>query len=333
MKILIVNLMPAIGESLFFTPVFRIVKQAFPHATVDALIAEDVRQICLYNPYIDKVISFDKRGRQAGLIEHLKMIRKIRETRYDLVINLNPSERASALAAFSGGKKVCGFASKFLKRFFNPYLIKDRSVHCVDCYLKALRELGIPVPNSADIKMEMEYAQQSKLTADRIWLENNLNDQTVVGIHPGGSSAGKRWKPEYLAELSDMLQRNGLKTIFFGGPTEIGIAEKVVALAKIKPVVLTGKLNLLELAAAIKKCSVFLSGDSGPMHIAVSQQVPVVALFGPTSVVRYGPYNCPHVVIQPAQNILANEDKEKLMEYITPEQVYQGIYSLLKKPI
>lgn len=331
MKILVINLMPAIGELLFVTPVFKVINQAFPEAAVDALISKDVRQICLYNPYINKIISFDKRGRQAGIIDHFKLIRKIRKTQYDLVINLNPSERASLLAAFSGGGKVCGFASKSFKRFFSPYLIKDRSIHSADCYLKALREIGIP--NTIDNKLEMEYDQQSQATADQIWHKKNLQNQIVVGIHPGANWRSKRWKPEYLAKLSDMLHQDGIKTVFFGGPADIEIVEKVVTLAKIKPVTLTGKLNLLELAAVIKKCSVFLSGDSGPMHIAVSQQVPVVALFGPTSPVRYGPYHSPHIVIQPNINILTGEDKKKYMEYISPGQVYQAVCSLLNNLI
>ncbi|NLW45719.1 MAG: glycosyltransferase family 9 protein [Firmicutes bacterium] len=331
MKILVINLMPAIGELLFVTPAFKVIRQAFPEATIDVLIAEDVRQLCLYNRNLDKIISFDKKRGQAGIIAHFKLIREIRKYRYDLVINLNPSERASLIAALSRGKKICGFATKSFKLFFNPYLVKDRSIHSADCYLKALREIGIP--NIGDNKLEMEYDRQSQAIADRIWLENNFQNQTIVGVHPGANWPSKRWKPEYLAKLSDMLQQDGIKMVFFGGPSDIEIVEKVASLTKIQPVILTGKLNLLELAAVIKKCSVFLSGDSGPMHIAVSQQVPVVALFGPTRPARYGPYHSPHIVIEPDNNILANEDKKKLMEYITPGQVYQGIYSLLKNQI
>lgn len=105
-------------------------------------------------------------------------------------------------------------------------------------------------------------------------------NQTVVGIHPGVNQHKKRWKPEYLTEFSDLLQQNGIKTIFYGGKADLEIVNKVFSICKFKPVTLTGKLNLLELAAVIKKCSVFVSADSGPMHIAVSQQIPVVALFG-----------------------------------------------------
>ena len=182
--------------------------------------------------------------------------------------------------------------------------MEDRSVHCVDCYLKALRNWVFPFPIPAMLD-KWSMTNSPEVNRGTRWLGIIWMTKPLSEFIPAEAAPANVGKAEYLAELSDMLQGDGLKTIFFGGPAEIGIVEKVVALAKIKPVVLTGKLNLLELAAAIKKCSVFLSGDSGPMHIAVSQQVPVVALFGPTSVVRYGPYNCPHVVIQPAQNIFS----------------------------
>lgn len=316
---------------MFVTPVFKTIKQAYPEASIDALIAANVHQICLYNKNITNIIAFDKTNRQAGVIEHLKLVKKIRKSRYDLVINLNPSERASLIAAFSGGKKVCGFASKTLRFFFNPFLIKDRSIHSTDSYLKALEEIGIP--RHQDNRLEMNYDQQSEATTERIWIDNNLQDQVVVGIHPGANWLSKRWKPDKLSQLSNMLHQDGIKTVFFGGKDDLETMEKVVAQCKTKPVVLTGKLNLLELAATIKKCSVFVSADSGPMHIAVSQQVPVVALFGPTSPKRYGPYNSPHIVIQPDNNILNNLDeselKKKCMDYISTDRVYQAVLSLL----
>ena len=332
MKILIINLMPAIGEFLFVTPVFNVIKHAFPKATIEALVASEVYPICRYNRNIDKIIAFDKRGKQAGLLEHLRLIKKLRKADYDLVINLNPSERASFIAAFSGGKKVCGFAARGFKRFFLPYLERDQSIHSADSYLKALKELGIDF--SGVNHLEMEFDQTSKQNAERMWLECNLQNQVVVGIHPGANWPNKRWPPGYMAILSDKLQEDGFKTVFFGGKSDIEIVEKVVAQCKAKPVVFTGKLSLLELAAMIQKCAVFVSADSGPMHIAASQQVPVVALFGPTSPKRYGPYHSTHQIIQPDSDcIMCGTGECKLdkscMETISPEKVYQAVRSFL----
>lgn len=320
--------MPAIGEFLFVTPVFKVIKHAFPKAIIEALVASEVYPICRYNRYIDKIISFDKRGKQAGLLEHFRLIKKLRKAGYDLVINLNPSERASLIAAFSGGKKVCGFAVRGLKRFFSPYLERDNSIHSADSYLKALKELGIDF--SGMNHLEMEFDQRSKQKAERMWLECNLQNQVVVGIHPGANWPNKRWPPKYMAVLSDKLQENGVKTVFFGGKADITTVEKVVAQCKVKPIIFTGKLKLLELAAMIKKCAVFVSADSGPMHIAAAQQVPVVALFGPTSPKRYGPYHTPHKIIQPDSDCLmcgTGECKlgKSCMGYISPEKVYQAV--------
>lgn len=332
MKLLVINLMPAIGEFLFVTPVFKVIKQAFPEAALEALVSAPVHPICKYNPYIDKIITLDKTGKQAGILEHIKLIGKLRNEHYDLVINLNPSERASLIAAFSGGKKICGFAARGFKLFFNPYVVRDRSIHSADSYLKALGELGIP--NSTENTLEMIYDQISEQNANRMWLENNLQNQIVVGIHPGANWPSKRWSPEYMAMLSDKLQEVGVKTVFFGGKADIEIVEKVIAQCKVKPVIFTGKLDLLELAAMIKKCAVFVSADSGPMHIAAAQQVPVVALFGPTNPKRYVPYHVPHKILQPDSDcIMCGDGKCKLekscMENISPEKVYEAVRSFI----
>lgn len=332
MKILVINLMPAIGELLFVTPVFKVLRQAFPEATIEALLASQVHQICAYNPYIDTVITIDKTGDQTGILEHYKLIRKIRKVRYDLVINLNPSERASLIAAFSKGKRICGFASKWLNPFFNPWQKKDRSIHSADAYLKALNKIGIP--SQTENYLEMRYNEKAEEKSNRIWQDNFLPDSNVVGIHPGANWPNKRWKPEYLAMLSDMLQQRNIKTVFFGGRDDLQIVDKVVELCKVKPVIMTGKLTLLELAAMVEKCSVFVSADSGPMHIAVSQRVPVVALFGPTSPTRYGPYNVAHRIIQPDSNcIMCGSGRCKFetncMEFIAPEKVFHAVLDLL----
>ena len=92
-------------------------------------------------------------------------------------------------------------------------------------------------------------------------MNHNLQDQIVVGIHPGANWPNKRWPPDYMAILSEKLQEDGFKTVFFGGKSDIEIVEKVVAQCKVKPVVFTGILSLLELATMIQKCVVFVSGQ------------------------------------------------------------------------
>lgn len=332
LKILIINLMPAIGEFLFVTPVFRVIKTAFPEASVHALVASQVYPICRHSRFIDKIIAFDKTGSQAGLLEHFRLVKKLRDERYDLVINLNPSERASFLAAFSGGEQICGFAAGGFQRFFSPCLERDPSLHCADSYLKALEEIG--VPKLAQNTLEMEYDPESEQNAARMWRAYDLQNRIVVGIHPGANWPNKRWVPEYMAQLSDKLREDGIKTVFFGGKADLETVEKVVAQCKVKPVIFTGKLDLPELAAMIQKCAVFVSADSGPMHIAASRQVPVVALFGPTNPNRYGPYHTPHQIIQPDSDcIMCGVGECKLgtgcMKRISPEKVYQAVRSFL----
>ena len=114
---------------------------------------------------------------------------------------------------------------------------------------------------------------------------------------------------------------------------DVPMVEEIVARMSARPVVFTGKLALQELAGLTRKCAAFVSGDSGPLHIAVSQHVPVVAIFGPSNPVRYAPYQIPHALVQSSEPCLAcglhDCDHHRCMRMLTVQQVYHALRSLL----
>ena len=112
----------------------------------------------------------------------------------------------------------------------------------------------------------------------------------LIGFNIGSAVVTKRWAPEKFAQVADTLAAKGYKPVFFGGTMDEEMVQEAVALMKTTPVVATGAFTIGALAAAMRRCSLIITNDSGPMHVAISQKVPIVAMYGPSSPKLYGPY-------------------------------------------
>lgn len=330
-KILVINLM-YLGDLLFMTPLLRTLRSNYPAAKIDLLVDQNNQSVVLYNPYISELIAIDKKGYHNKLPNYLRLLFSIRKECYDLVINLHPNERASAIAAFCGAKQIVGLSAKGFGRFFSELVHKRRDIHQVDAYLEIGKILGLRMDNHG---LEMQVDRISKQNAEKLWAEAGLWNTKVIGLNTGGSWPTKRWTTDGFAKLAEMLQQDGYQVVFFGGPMDKSMVDEIVGRMKKKPVIFTGRVNLLELAALIKKCTVFVSGDSGPMHIATSQGVPVVAIFGPSDPVRYAPYHISHCIIKADVECLAcGEHKcehHSCMKNVTPAQVFLAVKEIIVK--
>lgn len=243
-----------------------------------------------YNKNLSEIIAIDKKGYHNKLSNYLKLIADIRSRRFDLVINLHPNERASAIAAFSGGEKIIGFSSKGFGVFFDDLMKERRDIHQADAYLEVLKSLNINNTNSQGFELWVDDATEQRV--NEMW--DQIFTQKVIGLNTGGSWPTKRWTKIGFARLADQLLEKGYGVAFFGGPMDRSDVEEILAIMKNSQhdqlEVFAGKTTLLEMAALVRRCEALVTGDSGPMHIAVSQGVSIIAIFGPSDADRYFPY-------------------------------------------
>jgi heptosyltransferase II len=337
-KILIINLM-YIGDLLFATPLLHSLRQRYPEAYISLLIDQKYADVVRFNPNISELICIDKKGYHGKLRNFIRLIGELRQKKYDLVINLHRNERSSALAAFSGGKKIAGFSKPGFSLLFDQVIEERKNIHQVAAYLEVLKALDIPV---ADCGLEMGVDEKSTLQAQKIWDQSfpqQEKNYPVIGLNTGGSWPTKRWTVDGFAQLADQLLGKGYGVCFFGGPMDQqdvdAILQKMQRVASSRFAVFTGKTTLLEMASLVKKCAVVVTGDSGPMHIAVSQQVPVIALFGPSDPVRYAPYRQQEAVILSARDCLCCGLHEcqghECMKEISVDEVLKKINEKLGK--
>ena len=201
------------------------------------------------------------------------------------------------------------------------YTRLDRKTrHAADMYINVLEQLGVTdISNSG---LHIETCEAWHREAQEFYASHGLTDSdTLIGFNIGSAVPEKRWPAERFAHVADYLGHLGYKTVFFGGPMDLEMVQPVVEQMETKPIVATGKFQLGPLAAAMSHCNLLITNDSGPMHVAISQKVPIVALYGPSNPFFYGPYQAHAIVLE----TMDSYEVGKSMKKIIKEGNYKGL--------
>ncbi|MBQ3444246.1 MAG: glycosyltransferase family 9 protein [Selenomonadaceae bacterium] len=325
MKILVVNLMQ-IGDLVLTTPVFRAIKSAYPTSFLAAAVNHDFAQLLQFNPFINQLFTLDKRS----LASFIKTVKDIRNRHFDLCINLNRSERACAIAALSGAKRIVGYAKPLFYPFFNtvcPNL--KRSIHQIVSHFRVLDAAGLscyPIPQS-DVFIGN--------TSLNLHLPNN-----IVAFNVGASWPSKRWLPNSFATVAQALIDRGFFVAFLGSKADIPIVDQCLAAIpdRRNVLVFTGNFSLLELAAFFDHCRLLITNDSGPLHIAAARNLPAVSIFGSSPVTGFAPRLHSHALLQSPASChpcflhrcpLKGDNYMRCMKLISPEVVLKYSLELL----
>jgi heptosyltransferase III len=293
-----------IGDVLLCTPVFRGLREAFPEATLTALVASGTEEVLLHHRDVDEVLTVDRvgarTGRRAGWrTDDFRLVRRLRERGFDLAIDLTDGDRAAFLTWASGARLRVGFNRERRLRgwaYHRVVPIWSGLRHRVEADLEALRTLGLPVRPGAptlDVPPEAEAAAEQLLARKRV-----VRDRDLVLIHPGARWWFKAWPPDRFAALADGIEEElGAQVIIAGGPGDVATAEGIRGQMRYSAIPVAGETSILELAAVSRHCRLFVGNDNGPMHIAAAVGTPVVALFGPTNPAEWGPWGDRHIAL------------------------------------
>lgn len=304
-NILVINTF-GIGDVLFSTPLLRILKSRLPGARIDFMCNKRAEPVLINNKALNDILIFEKDDfRDALMKSKLEFIRKltafigrIREKKYDLAIDLSLGYQISLLLKLAGVKKRIGFNYRNRGRFLTDKLniggFGDK--HVVEYYLELLKLIGIN--GFGDRHLEFTLSSEAKAWADSFVKENGLEDKELVGLAPGsGKSWGadasyRRWSAQNFAYVARELakKRKNAAFLIFGSKDEADLCRKVEEGIPVNSTNLCGKLPLQKSASLIGKCSILLCNDGGILHVALSQGVKTVSIFGPVDDKVYGPY-------------------------------------------
>ena len=295
-KILVTFLMH-LGDLVLATPFIHALRKAAPHAKIAFLCDEKLKDVLQGNPYLDEVLTIDRYGKDNNIPALWRWAKGLSKKNYDVLINLHPNERCSFIAAFTKTKLRVGTSHFLFKCFWDYFTPLNRELHAAVMYLDVLKQLG--VEKAEEEGLEIFPLQEHFEAVQKFWDKVNVTESDkLIGFNIGSAVLTKRWAPERFAEVADTLAGKGYKIIFFGGSMDKDLVNEAVGKMKTKPIVATGEFSLGQLAAAMKRCCLIITNDSGPMHVAISQKVPIVALYGPSHVDLYGPYKANAVVVR-----------------------------------
>ena len=286
-----------IGDLLFTTTAIRAIKENFPSAELSLLMQRGYQDVMAENPYIDRLILYAK---ETGLPGFLKMVRRVRNEDFDLVVNFHHSWRCILLTALSKGRFKVGYNLRgqgfFLDTKLTPAYETGEPKHEVDSHLDLVETIGINKDGDRD--PQMWITEQGRAVATDFLRRNGIGeDDLIIGLNAGGSWPTKRWPEQRFASLGDRLIKDfGAKVIVFGGAQDVSLVQGIKTCMREDPIV--AETDLRQLAALAERCRLFISGDSGPIHVAAAMNTPTVAIFGPSDPRKYAPYGMGHLVVR-----------------------------------
>ena len=280
-----------------------------------------------HHPLIKEIVVFDRKGEHRSWVDFFGLWKRIRRGRYDLVINFQRSNLKGWL--LTSAALPC--------RMLVYHKARGRIVHAVVNHLETLIPLGIS-PEDVDPRLEYYPGPEAIRWAEQVLRPPGTPRRPVVAINPGASHPVNRWSTAGFAALANRLVRElRAEVILIGGVSDIDLSLEISRLCDVKVLDLTGKTDVLRLGGVLQSCSLLVSGDTGPMHMATAVGTPVVALFGAADPARTGPVGPGHRVIQargvacvPCRSrACTHEVYLECMEAITVEEVYRAVVELL----
>ena len=290
-----------VGDAVMTTPAIGAIREQFSQAEITLLANPLVSQLFSPHPWVDRVITFDRNGAHYGITGKLRLAAELRRQAFDAAIIL-PNSFDSALIPWLAGIPIrLGKSSDGRGLLLNGrYRPDEQAIGCheVKYYLGLVKYFGINGQVSAPL-LSTTPAEDDEARALLAGHAIQAGD-FVVGINPGAAfGSAKRWYPDRFAEVARYLIRERqAKVVIFGGPGETDIAAEISGLLNGDCLNLAGTTSVRSLMALIRNCQLFVTNDSGPMHIAAAFGVPLVAIFGSTDHATTSPYTDRAVIVR-----------------------------------
>jgi ADP-heptose:LPS heptosyltransferase len=277
-----------LGDVVMSLPALRAIRERYPHALITVIVGRPGAQIIDMSGYANATIEVDRVQLRDGfkplsVVRIFQVVKDVRQRKFDFVIDLHSFSETNLLGFFSGASKRLfsrrpGRSLDFLANFSPkpPVDKNDPGQHLIDRYLDVLVPLGIR--DQPRVPRLLTRAEDDRAVDVLLRKAKAETGTPLVGLFPGAGHPGRCWPLEQFAELADFLIRNdGVRPIIFVGPEERHLVQRMRALFPSTCVVLE-KLTIPQLAAAQARLAVFVSNDTGPVHIAAAVGTPIVVM-------------------------------------------------------
>jgi heptosyltransferase-2 len=274
-----------LGDVVLTTPLLTALRRRLQPRRLAVVVRADARALVEGHPDVDTVLIDDKHGADRGIAGGLAVARRLRREGFDLAVVPHRSIRTALVVAAAGIARRVGFDASRGAWLFHERVRRDRTRHDVERNLALMEPFGgWDEPPCLHVPVQSEAAARARVLVPS-------GSGPLVVMAPGSVWATKRWAVEGFAALARRLARDGARVVLTGGPDDVAVAERVVALAECGVTSLAGRTDLATSVALIDRAAVLVANDSAPMHIGCARQVPVVGVFCATTPAQgYGPW-------------------------------------------
>ncbi len=282
-----------VGDAVMTTPAVRTVRENFPKARITILCYPWVADVFAASPHVDEVMIFDPRGAHRGAAGLLRLSSQLRKRGFDAAILLQNAFKAALIAFLTRIPVRAGYIRDGRRPLLThpvPISPETRKKHQVHYYQDLCRGLGMkPGPDELFLDPGREAGEWAAEKRQALVPEGRL----LVGLNPGAAyGPAKRWPVEKYAALAVRLaDEMDAAVAVFGTDADRGAGREIAAAVPGRCLDLTGRTSLAQAMAMIGQCGLFVTNDSGLMHVAAALKVPLAAIFGSTDPVATGPFS------------------------------------------
>ena len=347
-----------IGDAVLSVPVIKAIREAYPEAYIALVTSSRAKTLVELCPYIDELfaIEMDEISNALNpfngekLTNVWRLVSELRSRRFDVIADFtrigsrfNAVKRA-VLFNLIQGKRIVGRNTRGWGFFLHGKVFDPDEEHEVEHLMNVAKLLGTEQlqrlgQTQGLLELELFLSDDDRTHVKSFFEENGVsNERPVVGINPNAFWTSKRWMEERFASVADRLTSyHDAVVILVGSRGDIPLVEKIRSQMKSSSINAAGKTSLRQLGALLEKLDLFITNDSGPMHIATAAKTPIIALFGPEKPVRYDPYCAEDMKIvfwkgvkcSPCLKIECSDPK--CLKSITVEEVLTGAERLLSR--
>lgn len=333
-KILLIRLR-RMGDVLMTTPAVTALKERLPQAELTYVVEEPYRELVEGNPHLDQVLVLP---RKQGRRDFMHLIRQVRQERFDGLLDFHGGPRAFWLTLFSKAKVKIGYAVKY-KSFVYDFKVPRNSgngpIHSVENHINLVRALGVrvdPIP-----PLFMPEAKEGEKERIREFIAGNkLGQAKIITVHVGAGNEFRDWGVDHVARLIEFFSgRPNLQIVLVGGEEDREAAKEIMAKTTTDILSLAGQINLRELRELIRRSSLFIGPDSGPMHVAATTSTPIVVYFGPTIPTHFSPWQARATILEkdfdcrPCRQRTCVYQDFRCLRTITPDDVFAACRNFL----
>jgi heptosyltransferase-2 len=296
-----------VGDAVLCIPALEALRASHPGDEISILARPAVADVLAAQPFLDRSIEYDHRGRHSGWLGRESLVRELRAEKFSAAVLFQNAFEAAWIAWRAAIPQRIGYArdarSPLLTNAITVPKPGEIPPHESHYYLELLRRAGWIETRGEFQPTRLRISPEAAIAAESALRTAGAKEKSWrCAIAPGASyGAAKCWPPERFAALADRLISDcAADVIFFGTPNEKEIAARIQSSMKHRAISLVGQTSMRELAPLFSACSIFIGNDSGAMHVAAAAGLPVIGIFGSTDPEGTSPVSAQFTLIREA---------------------------------